>query len=917
MDEVVWILIAAGAVLAIPILGVVGFVRGGRAEREIVLLKKRLAALEAQLASGVAIRGQSVSSDPAFAAPLDVAPATVDAADNRGQSLRSDPVEADPVAAEPVAPDTPVAEEPIPVAAATPAAPKQSLEEKIAGRWAVWLGGGTIALAAIFLVRYSIEEGLLGPTARILLGLALGFALIAAAEWLRRRVDNELGSGVFGKLAVPPPMIPPALASAGIVALFATTFAAFGVHELISPMTAFVALAAISAGAMALALLHGPMVALLGQAAAFAVPALVNTGSSNAFGLFGYVLAVSGGCLALARYRGWRWSAWVALAGGLGWFALWVLFAGRPGDETWIAIFLVAMALLHLGPMIAPMVDAKPLREPGLTRDLLPDVPLIALALAAVVLARISDYSTASLVALAALLALTAIDGRWRERLDHVPGAVALAVAFAMLAWHVPQLVEPSWPSTSIMITDVLTPAAWRFLTWCGIFGAIGGGAGAALLWGAARPWRWAALAAFLPTTLFVVAYWRIEDLALAAPWTAGALGLAAVYVVLAGALARHRDAEGVNLALGIIAIGATAALSLAAATLLRAGWLSVVLSLQLPAIAWIASRLGTPELRWAAGPLAIAIIARLVFNPWVLEYDVGTWPILNALLYIYGVPALAFAAASVMFLRQGGRDWVVLVLEVGALAFATYLVTMEIRHWNGGGRLDGDPNGLTELALHADAWLAIALAIYARAPLLDNPVLRWGWRVLAALGALFIAFAVFINPLLVSHEVGNWPVLNVLGLAYLVPALIAAGFAVLADARGSRRFAAVAGGSALLLGFVYVSLEVARAFRGSDIHAGTLSDGEMYTYSAAWLLYGVGLLVLGLWLGQKPLRYAALAMVGLTILKVFLIDMDALTGVLRVLSFLGLGLSLLGLAWVYQRFVLAPARRPPDPGPA
>ena len=50
--------------------------------------------------------------------------------------------------------------------------------------------------------------------------------------------------------------------------------------------------------------------------------------------------------------------------------------------------------------------------------------------------------------------------------------------------------------------------------------------------------------------------------------------------------------------------------------------------------------------------------------------------------------------------------------------------------------------------------------------------------------------------------------------------------------------------------------------------------------------------------------------MVGLTILKVFLYDMAALAGVLRVLSFLGLGLSLLGLAWVYQRFVLGAARK-------
>ena len=49
----------------------------------------------------------------------------------------------------------------------------------------------------------------------------------------------------------------------------------------------------------------------------------------------------------------------------------------------------------------------------------------------------------------------------------------------------------------------------------------------------------------------------------------------------------------------------------------------------------------------------------------------------------------------------------------------------------------DGTLSGEIGITLHAYLeGLAIALAIYARAPLLDNPVLRWGWRVLATLGA-------------------------------------------------------------------------------------------------------------------------------------------------------------------------------------
>jgi uncharacterized membrane protein len=52
-------------------------------------------------------------------------------------------------------------------------------------------------------------------------------------------------------------------------------------------------------------------------------------------------------------------------------------------------------------------------------------------------------------------------------------------------------------------------------------------------------------------------------------------------------------------------------------------------------------------------------------------------------------------------------------------------------------------------------------------------------------------------------------------------------------------------------------------------------------------------------------LRLAALAVVGLVCAKVFLIDMSGLTGLWRVLSFLGLGLALIGLGVVHRRFVL------------
>jgi uncharacterized membrane protein len=45
----------------------------------------------------------------------------------------------------------------------------------------------------------------------------------------------------------------------------------------------------------------------------------------------------------------------------------------------------------------------------------------------------------------------------------------------------------------------------------------------------------------------------------------------------------------------------------------------------------------------------------------------------------------------------------------------------------------------------------------------------------------------------------------------------------------------------------------------------------------------------------------AGMVLLGLNIAKIFLIDMAGLQGLWRVAAFMGLGLALLGLAWMYR----------------
>jgi uncharacterized membrane protein len=100
----------------------------------------------------------------------------------------------------------------------------------------VWVGGVALGLGGIFLVRYSIEEGLLGPGVRVLLGALLGAALVASGEWLRRQ---ERQSGLVG---LPAAHVPSILTAAGTTVAYATVYAAFALYGFLGPAAAFLLL---------------------------------------------------------------------------------------------------------------------------------------------------------------------------------------------------------------------------------------------------------------------------------------------------------------------------------------------------------------------------------------------------------------------------------------------------------------------------------------------------------------------------------------------------------------------------------------------------------------------------------------------------------------------------------------------------
>ena len=177
----------------------------------------------------------------------------------------------------------------------------------------VWIGGLTLVLGGFFLVRYSIEAGLVGPRVRIFFGGLFALALLAAGEWTRRK------ESISDIVALPIANIPAILTAAGTAVAFATVYAAYALYGFLAPAIAFVLLGLVALGTLAVALLHGPALAGLGVVGAFVTPILVSSDAARLLGALHLSRHRHRGGLGLARIRLWRWLAVTTLAFALFW----------------------------------------------------------------------------------------------------------------------------------------------------------------------------------------------------------------------------------------------------------------------------------------------------------------------------------------------------------------------------------------------------------------------------------------------------------------------------------------------------------------------------------------------------------------------------------------------------------------------
>lgn len=818
--------------------------------------------------------------------------------------------------AEPAAPDfkdaEPVSEPSRPVRE-NPS--RENLESYLGARWPVWVGGVALAFGGIFLVRYSIEAGLLGPAARLTLASLFGLLLMAGGEIVRRRALPKI-SELYANA-----MIPGALTAAGAVTLLGTVFAAYAFYEFIGSGTAFVLLALVSFAVIALSLLHGQALAGLGLLGSLVTPVLVTTDEPNVNALFLFLgvtwLAVN----AASRIR--RWTVVPMLANiGTG---LWVLTYAAIGVGFDPAPPALTMLVMIAGTIFLwPGQHYAEARKDG-WKALLKRPPLkITLSLSIMImlgaLATVAGGASLGIDPQFAFLAVTAAlaafgAGRayafWPTVIS-AGGAVlgTFVIALSLLDYIAPEGLDG---------TPIPLPLSGNEIAVTLLLGAIFTLLGFIFLKRFRREEKefsvvWAVLMGAMPVTLGFISFLNFGNFF--RDWTHGLYGVAigAALIVIAEWLFRKNEDDSIDWPANLAVAGSFAGLTLALHALTN-GIVTTILVSVLGFAYLLAMRVRTwPALPWMMAAAIIIVFGRIAWEPTLIGANsLGTTPFFNALLAGYGIPTL-LAVVSAWLLR-GSSDFRVRNI-MQALASLSVLITIAVlvHHAMNGGKLSGDVPTLGEQSIYTlitIGFSGILMTLDAKSP---SPVFRFGSMIAGVVAtANVLSLHVFaLNPFFSGEDTGPWPFVNLLLLGYLLPALAYALVAYLARGRRPVPYVAMLAVSGAVLGFLWATLSVRRFWQGINIAdwKGFL-PGETYTYSVVWLIIGVGLLVLGSKLDAKSIRLASAGLVLIAVLKVFLIDMSNLEGILRALSFIGLGAVLIGIGLFYQRILVKKSDEP------
>ena len=219
-----------------------------------------------------------------------------------------------------------------------------SMEFAVASQWLLRIGILMLVIGMGFFVKYSIDNGLLSPLARVVLAGCAGMAMLASGARLLGGHYQLIGQGFLG---------------GGIATLYFSVFASHGLYRLVDLPLAFgmMTLVTLLSGVVTL-LFDSRLTAVLGVLGGYLTPVMLSSGVVNYPGLNTYLLVLGLGILGVSAFRHWP------LLGYLGFFCHHVLVQSslsgyQPAAHFWqVQPFLVAFFALF-----STMVFVHRLRE--------------------------------------------------------------------------------------------------------------------------------------------------------------------------------------------------------------------------------------------------------------------------------------------------------------------------------------------------------------------------------------------------------------------------------------------------------------------------------------------------------------------------------------------------------------------------
>ena len=454
-------------------------VREAGLETRIDELEARLQAIEKQLeppAAGALAEPRSPSAEPLAAAEPPVAEALALGLEAHDKAEPPSPIampaasvlSAESVLASRAQPETLGSSAPQPQTVADSKGEQGPLP-----LWGWLVGGNTVVRVGVvvlffgvaFLLKYAYEHTHV-PIALRLSAVAVGAIVLLAIGW-RQRIRR--------------PGYALALQGGGIGVLYLTVFAALRLYQLIPAEAAFAMLFLIAALSAALAVMQDAQsLAALGASGGFLAPILASTGSGDHVMLFGYYTVLDLGIVAIAWYRAWRPLNVLGFVFTFGIGTLWGTRFYRPELYASTEPFLIAFFLLYLVIPILfarqrarPLIDLDSRRVRGyVDATLVFGTPLVAFGLQARLTHEIEYGAAFSALVLSFVYLVLARGLYTRHREDMrllVEAFLVLGVVFGTLA--IPFAFDGRW-----------TSAAWAL-------------EGAAVLWAGIRQQRWPARA--------------------------------------------------------------------------------------------------------------------------------------------------------------------------------------------------------------------------------------------------------------------------------------------------------------------------------------------------------------------------------------------------------------------------------------